>query len=143
MVNRQPLLKHNYERRIKKDAFLSKFMYFSRIKAFHFTHQISVCRERLADRYPLFIRMAVKCVEYWLKLTRLQTEQADLQNAPSRTLCQVYWVSQIQRIPTENCFRIVWLCQRVGYEMRFVSTFMDRLISCYKQNCKSEIESSE
>ena len=53
------------------------------------------------------------------------------------------WVSKIQRILTENGFGIVWLCQGVGYEMRFVAEFKDRLISCYKQNWHSEIESSE
>ena len=34
---------------------------------------------------------------------------------------KVNWVSKIQRILTENGFGIVWLCQGVGYEMRFVA----------------------
>ena len=51
--------------------------------------------------------------------------------------------SRIQRILIENGFGIVWLCQGAGYEMWFVAKFKDRLISCYKQNWHSEIESNE
>ena len=51
--------------------------------------------------------------------------------------------SRIQRILIENGFGIVWLCQGVGYEIRFVGEFKDRFTSCYKQNWHSEIESNE
>ena len=41
-------------------------------------------------------------------------------------------VSKI-KILTKNCFGIVCLCQGVGYDVRFVAEFKDRIMSCYKQ----------
>ena len=43
----------------------------------------------------------------------------------------------------EKGFGIVWLCQGVGSEKQFVAEFKDRLISCYKQNWHSDIESDD
>ena len=43
----------------------------------------------------------------------------------------------------ENGFGIVWQCQGVGYEDRFVAEFKDRITSCYKQNWHSDIEGNE
>jgi hypothetical protein len=98
-------------------------------------------------RYPLSIRTAVKCLKYWIKLTRLPLSRLSrqaydmlrVQHNHGRT----NWVSNVQKILTENGFGIVWLLQEVGCEMRFVAEFKDRLISCYKQNWHSEIESNE
>ena len=53
------------------------------------------------------------------------------------------WICNFQKMLTENGFGIVWLLQEVGCEMRFVAEFKDRLISCYKQNWHSEIESND
>ena len=100
-----------------------------------------------SGRYPLFIRTAVKCVKYWLKLTKPPLSRLSRQTYKmllvEHNQGKVNRVSKIQRILTENGFGIVWLCQGGGYEMRFVAEFKDRLISCYKQNWHSEIESNE
>ena len=101
---------------------------------------------RLA-KYPVFIRTAVKCVKYWLKLTKLPLSrlsgQTDEMLLAEHNQGKVTWVSKMQRILTENGFGIVWLCQGVGYRMRFVAEFKERLISCCKQYWHSEIVSSE
>ena len=69
-------------------------------------------------RYPLFIGTYVKCIKYWIKLTRL---------SPSRLCRQAYellfiqyeagkdnWASQVKQVLTRNGFGLVWLCQDVG-----------------------------
>ena len=40
-------------------------------------------------------------------------------------------------------FGYIWLCQGVGFEASFIAEFKDKLISCYKQNWQSEIESDD
>ena len=90
--------------------------------------------------------MAVKCVKYWLKLTKLPLSRLSTQTyemlLAEHNQGKVHCVSKIPRILTENGFGIVWLCKGLGYEMQFVAKFKDRLISCYKQNWHSEIESN-
>ena len=95
-----------------------------------------ICGE--TGRYPWFITTYVKCIKYWLKLTRL----------PVRRICrQAYemflsqheagrqnWPTSVKNILARNCFGIVWLCQGVGFEARFIAEFKDRHILCYKQN---------
>ena len=97
-------------------------------------------------RYPLFTRTAVKCVKYWLKLTKLPLSRLSRQTyemlLAKHNQGKVHCVSKIPRILTENGFGIVWLCKGLGYEMQFVAKFKERLISCYKQNWHSEIESN-
>ena len=53
------------------------------------------------------------------------------------------WVSSVKNVLMENGFGIIWLCQGVGSETQFVAEFKDRLISCYKQNWHSDIESDD
>ncbi|WP_419602185.1 hypothetical protein, partial [Thiolapillus sp.] len=98
-------------------------------------------------RYPLFITTYVKCIRYWIKLTRspgtricrLAYEMLLLQHEAGKQ----NWVSIVKNVLMENGFGIVWLCQGVGSETQFVAEFKDRLISCYKQNWHSDIESDD
>ena len=76
-------------------------------------------------RYPLFTRTAVKCVKYWLKLTKLLLSRLSRQVyemlLAEHNQGKVNSASRIQRILIENGFGIVWLCQGAGYEMWFVA----------------------
>ena len=98
-------------------------------------------KKKKAGRYPLFIRTAVKCIKYWLKLIRLPMtricrqayEMLLLQHEAGR----LNWATSIHNILAKNVFGIVWLCQGVGFETRFIAEFKDRLISY------SEIESDD
>jgi hypothetical protein len=98
-------------------------------------------------RYPLYIRTAIKCVKYWLRITKLPKTRISKQTYEmlftQNEIGKNNWVSKIQNILTKNGFGIVWLCQGVGYENNFLSVFKDRLISSYKQNWHSEIETNE
>ena len=98
-------------------------------------------------RYPLFITTYVKCIKFWLKLTRLPMTRICRQ-AYEMLLLQhetgkQNWVTNVKTVLVGHGFGIVWLCQSVGYETHFVAEFKDRLICCYKQNWHSEMESDE
>ena len=64
-----------------------------------------------SGRYPLFIRTAVKCVKYWLKLTKPPLSRLSRQTYKmllvEHNQGKVNWVSKIQRIITENGYGIV------------------------------------
>ena len=97
-------------------------------------------------RYPLFIRTAVKCIRYWIKLSMLPTSRICKQ-AYEMLLVQheaggLNWVSKVQKILTENGFVVVWP-QGVGYQACFAAEFKDRLLACYKQHWHSKTEISE
>ena len=98
-------------------------------------------------RYPLFIRTAVKCIKYWIRLIRLPLSRLCRQTYDMLLIQhnegRINWVSKVQQILSENGFGIVWQCQGVGYEDRFVAEIKDRIISCYKQNWHSDIEGNE
>lgn len=95
-------------------------------------------------RYPLFIRTTVKCIKYWIKLTRLPMTRLSRQ-AYKMLLAQSEagrenWTTKVKKVLVENGFGFVWLSQGVGMERHFLRQFKDRLICCYKQNWHSEIE---
>lgn len=100
-----------------------------------------------SGRYPLYIRIYVKSIKYWLKLVSLPAsricsqayEMLVLQHETGRH----NWVSNVQKTLCEQGFGIVWLSQGVGCEYSFINEFKDRLISCYKQNWHSEIENND
>ena len=98
-------------------------------------------------RYPLFIRTALKCIKYWIRLIRLPLSRLCRQTYDMLLIQhnqgRINWVSKVQQILNENGCGIVWQCQGVGYEDRFVAEFKDRTMSCYKQNWHSNIEGNE
>ena len=95
-------------------------------------------------RYPLFITAYVKCIKYWIKLTRLPMTRICRQ-AYEMLLLQhetgkQNWVTNVKTVWVENGFGIVWLCQSIGCETHFIHEYKDKLICCYKQNWHSEME---
>ena len=95
----------------------------------------------------LFITTYVKCIKYWLKLTRLPIiricrqvhEMILLQHEAGKQI----WLTNVKAVLVGNGFGIVWLCQSVGYETHFIAEFKDRLTCCYKQYRHSEMESDD
>ena len=53
------------------------------------------------------------------------------------------WASQVKQVPSRIGFGLVWLCQDVGNERKFLAEFKDRMITCFKQNWHSKIEENE
>ena len=93
-------------------------------------------------KYALFIGTYVKCIKYWIQLTRL---------SPFRLCRQAYemlfiqfeagkgnWASQVKQVQTRNGFGLVWLCYDVGNEREFLAEFKDRMMACFKQNLHSK-----
>ena len=80
-------------------------------------------------RYPPFIRTAVKCMKYWIRLTRLPLSRLCRQTYDMLLILhnqgRINWASKVQQILNENGFGVVWQCQGVGYEDRFVAEFKD------------------
>lgn len=98
-------------------------------------------------RYPLYIRIYVKCVKYWLKLMKLPISRICRQTYEMLLIQHNHgkknWVSGIKQILSENGFGIVWLSQGVGFEQRFVHELKERLIACNMQNWHAELENSD
>ena len=98
-------------------------------------------------RYPLQIRISVKCIRYWLKLVSLPMSRICRQEYEMLLLQHesghFNWVSNVKKILSENGFGMVWLSQGVGFELTFIAEFKDRLISCYTQNWHSELENND
>ena len=98
-------------------------------------------------RLPLYIRTYVKCIRYWLRLTKLQRERLCRQAYDmlynQDEIGNTNWVSSVKRILSVNGFGIVWLSQGVGDDKAFLLALKDRLIACFKQNWHSKIEESD
>ena len=86
------------------------------------------------NRYPLFVNSAVRCIRYWLKLTRMKA---------SRLPSKAYRMLQVldergQRILASNVrcklyqygFGFVWLNQGVEEMNQFLHVFCEKLIVC-------------
>ena len=62
-------------------------------------------------RYPLFIRTAVKCIKYWIRLIRLPLSRLCRQTYDMLLIQhnqgRINWVSKVQQILNENSFGIV------------------------------------
>ena len=98
-------------------------------------------------RYPLFVTTYVKCIKFWLKLTRLPMTRICRQ-AYEMLLLQhetgkQNWVTNVKAVLVENGFGIVWLCQSAGYETHFIAEFKYWLICWCKQNWHSAMESDD
>ena len=100
---------------------------------------------RETDRFSLFITTYVKCIKYWIKLTRLPMTRICRQAYEMLLLLheagKQNWVKKVKAALVGHGFVIVWLCQSVGYETHFTAEFKDRIICCYKQKWHSEMKS--
>ena len=98
-------------------------------------------------RYPLFIRTYKKCIRYWCTLLRLPSnrlcKQAYQMLVQQSELGHLNWAARVKSCLTVNGFGIVWLSQEVGDDKRFIATFTDRLVSCFKQNWHAKLESED
>ena len=99
------------------------------------------------NRYPLFIFSVVKCLRYWLKLTRM--EEHRLPYKAYKMLFQLdsmgkrNWATKIKMKLYENGFGYVWLNQGVENVNGFISIFRQRLIDSRWQNWNSHIQDSK
>ena len=98
-------------------------------------------------RYPLFVNMHVRCVRYWLKLTRMDEQRLPYQaykmlerldNNGKRC-----WASEIRIVLYKYGFGYVWLNQGAQSVNGFIKCFKQRLMDCSWQNWESHVSNSD
>lgn len=99
------------------------------------------------NRFPIYINSAVRCVRYWLKLLKMNSDRL-----PRKSYEMLYdldlkgkhnWVSNIRMCLFELGFGYIWIYQEVGQESLFIQNFRQRLIDCRWQNWECHIKSSD
>eukprot|EP00745_Piridium_sociabile_P015462 TRINITY_DN22952_c0_g1_i4.p1 TRINITY_DN22952_c0_g1~~TRINITY_DN22952_c0_g1_i4.p1 ORF type:complete len:307 (-),score=-7.22 TRINITY_DN22952_c0_g1_i4:6-854(-) len=99
------------------------------------------------DRYPIYINSAIRCIRYWLKLLKMNSDRL-----PRKAYNMLYdldkrgktnWVSNVRICLCKNGLGYAWIYQSVGEENTFVRTLRQRLIDCRWQNWESHIQLSD
>ena len=99
------------------------------------------------NRYPIFLNSAIKCIRYWLKVTRMNDSRL-----PYKAYKMLYdldsrgksnWVSNIRFKLYQYGFGYVWLNQGVERIHQFLNTFRERLIQCRWQEWDLHIQTSD
>ena len=99
------------------------------------------------NRYPIYLNSIVRCIRYWVKLTRMKNSRL-----PRKAYNMLHdldlrgksnWVSKVKMKLFELGFGDVWVQQGVGNAGQFFREFRMRLVDCRWQECSSHIQSSE
>ena len=99
------------------------------------------------NKYPLFVNSAVRCIRYWLKLTRM--EASKLPNKAYRMLRILdergkrNWASNVRCKLYQYGFGFVWLNQGVKEMNQILHVFRERLVVCRWQEWHSHVEASD
>ena len=98
-------------------------------------------------RYPLYINSAVRCIKYWLKLTKMVNDrlpkQAYLMLLNLDENGKQCWTTLVKKMLFSYGFGYVWLAQGVGCERSFVSLFKQRMKDMYIQEWNESITSKD
>ena len=98
-------------------------------------------------RYPITVNSAVKCIRYWLKLTRMDASRLPRKAYNMLRIldgrCQNNWVTKVRMTLYEHGFDFVWLNQGVEDVNGFIDMYRKRLIDCSWQNVNEHIETSD
>ena len=99
------------------------------------------------NRFPLHVVSAVRCVRYWLKLTRMDKHRLPYKSY--KMLCEYdargkrNWVTRV-RLKLIDCgFDVVWNNQGVENVNWFVRNFRDRIIQLRWNEWQNHIEESQ
>jgi hypothetical protein len=98
-------------------------------------------------RYPIYINSYLKCIKYWLKLTRMNYDRLphkaykmlfDLDSNGKKT-----WATNVRQFLDTYGFSFVWTNQGVKNISEFCKCLKQRVIDCRWQDWHDHIESSE
>jgi hypothetical protein len=98
-------------------------------------------------RFPIYLNANVRCMRYWLKLTRMEEHRLPfraykmLLNLDGRG--KINWVTNIRRILSVNGFSYVWENQGVGCLNAFIRMFRQRLIDIRWQTWADHVNTSD
>ena len=99
------------------------------------------------NRYPIYINSALRCIRFWLKLTRMEEDR--LPRKAYRMLLsldekgKINWVTKVRMKICESGFGHVWLNQGVEDINGFVHMFKQRLIDCRWQDWNRHMQESD
>ena len=82
-------------------------------------------------RYPLFVNSTLRCLKYWLLVSKMDDIRIPKQAYKMMSLMdeseKKCWVNQVKNVLSKNAFYCVWLQQRVGDENNFLCELKQRL----------------
>ena len=99
------------------------------------------------DRYPVYLNSYVRCIRFWLKLTRMEEHRVPykaykmLQYWDQRG--KLTWATQIRTMLNKYGFSLVWENQGVESIAAFIRIFRQRIIDCRWQEWENHIQTSE
>eukprot|EP00745_Piridium_sociabile_P027160 TRINITY_DN43758_c0_g1_i1.p1 TRINITY_DN43758_c0_g1~~TRINITY_DN43758_c0_g1_i1.p1 ORF type:complete len:378 (+),score=6.98 TRINITY_DN43758_c0_g1_i1:45-1136(+) len=99
------------------------------------------------NRHPIYINSVIRCIRYWLKLTRMN--ESRLPRKAYGMLCSLdardkrNWVSNIRCKLYMYGFGYVWENQGVVEINHFVHEVKDRLVSCRWQEWENHVRNSD
>jgi len=98
-------------------------------------------------RYPIYLNSYIRCIRYWLKLTRMSESRL-----PFKAYKMLYildskgkntWATNIRLCLCQYGFQYVWENQGVACIRSFLSCFKQRIIDCRWQDWNSHLQNSE
>ena len=98
-------------------------------------------------RYPIYLNSYMKCIKYWLKLTRMDEYRLpykaykmlyNLDNSGKKT-----WATNVRQYLYTYGFAYVWDNQGVGNIAGFLHCFKQRIIDCRWQNWHEHVHTSD
>jgi hypothetical protein len=98
-------------------------------------------------RFPIYLNSYVRCIRYWLKLTRMDDSRLPrkaykmLFNLDSRG--KSTWATNIRVCLCKYGFQYVWINQGVACVNTFLACFKQRIIDCRWQEWDNHIQTSD
>ena len=100
-----------------------------------------------SGRHPLFVTTFVKGITYWLKLTEMNPTR--LPRQAYNMLLQLHyqgkntWATQVCHVLYNHGFGFVWEAHGTGNRKQFLKIFQQRLIDCWQQEWRTEVNSKD
>ena len=100
-----------------------------------------------SGRYPLYIVSYIKCIKFWLKLTRHNDSRLCKKAYNMLLFLQrqnfVTWLDNVRNVLYRYGFGVVWETQCVGRQDVFIKCFKQRLIDCAGQEWHCSLDSKD
>ena len=97
-----------------------------------------------SGRHPIFVTTYVKCIKFWLRLTRMENNRypKKVYNTLLSLQGQNYitWACSVRNVLYKFGFGVVWEAQCVGNVKSFLLTFRQRLVDCFEQDWRSALQ---
>ena len=96
-------------------------------------------------KHHLSVLSSTRCVKYWLRLNKLSSNRYVKMTHNMLTSMadegKEKWASAVRDLLCTNGFAFAWWNGSLGYEIRLLTEFQQRLKDCFIQNWHSRLES--